>query len=307
MILCANAAGGCGKGVCTALACILSMAWVLVPARGRGAALPPLTGRDIVARAVIRHAGFPYVYEEQTMVLVDDAGNKNVRKLRRYLRIEADKTVRILMVFDYPREMRGLTLYAMLPPDGQPVNQVYLPAMGAVRDLGARGDSLFLGTDFSVRDLWEPLDRTRYRRLPDQTMEKVAYFVVDAFDADTSDATVASGVPALPDNRVPFRRLFVRKDIFFIVRTDYFDGSGRLIRRFSRHEIRQTDRDLWTANMLLMENHRQGHTSLIKVDQRILSSELVGPDLFTLPGCRGKSTVEENNPGSGSVAAPPEK
>ena len=77
------------------------------------------------------------------------------------------------------------------------------------------------------------------------------------------------------------RRLFVRKDIFFIVRTDYFDRGGRMIKQLTRHDVKKTDQDMWQAGMLLMVNKRLNHTTLIKTDQRVLSSDLVPPEMFT--------------------------
>ncbi|HCY84462.1 MAG TPA: hypothetical protein DHV36_04935 [Desulfobacteraceae bacterium] len=275
---------------------ILFFLCALPVARGAETEVADLTGRDIVTQAVLRHAGFPYVYEEQTMVLRDDAGNKNVRKLRQYFRIEADRTIRILMIFDYPREVRGLALYSVLKPDGQMEKRLFMPALKKTLISGAEGDGHVLGTDFTITDFIEPLDRTVYKRQPDQTIEKVDYYVVDAYDATASDPQSGESI----DGR-PHRRHFVRKDILFIVRTDYFDGAGRLTRQYSRHEIRNTDRDLWLANMLLMENRQLEHTTLIKVDRRVLSEELVRPEVFTLPESKSNTAARAKDAPAGAA------
>ena len=59
-----------------------------------------------------RHKLFPYVFEEQTMILIDNAGNRETRKLRRFSRMEDSGTVKYLFVFDsilqnhkYPRTL----------------------------------------------------------------------------------------------------------------------------------------------------------------------------------------------------------
>ena len=174
----------------------------------------------------------------------------------------------------------------------------YMPALDRAMISGTEGDGHFLGTDFTIADFIEPLGHTVYKRQPDQTIEKVDYFVVDAHRTKASHAKLSESVSG------PHRRHFVRKDILFIVRTDYFDGAGRLTRQYSRHEIRKTDRDLWLANMLLMENLQLGHATLIKVDRRVLSEELVRPEVFILPeGRRDKETGED--PSGPETAEPP--
>ncbi len=52
------------------------------------------TGRIIMDEVFKRHELFPYVFEKQTMILIDSAGNRDVRKARRFSRIEPDATVK---------------------------------------------------------------------------------------------------------------------------------------------------------------------------------------------------------------------
>ena len=42
------------------------------------------TGRQIMDAVYGRHQQYPFVYEEQSMVLVDRRGKRETRKLRRY-------------------------------------------------------------------------------------------------------------------------------------------------------------------------------------------------------------------------------
>lgn len=86
-----------------------------VPADAGG----PADGLAVMQESQRRHDLYPYVFEEQTMVLVDRHGNRNTRKLRRYSRVEADGTVRLLLAFDYPPEIRGSPCWrGSMPPAG---------------------------------------------------------------------------------------------------------------------------------------------------------------------------------------------
>ena len=44
-----------------------------------------------------RHELYPYVFEEQTMVLMDNVGNRDVRKMRRFSRVEEDETLKLTL------------------------------------------------------------------------------------------------------------------------------------------------------------------------------------------------------------------
>ncbi|MCG8632561.1 MAG: outer membrane lipoprotein-sorting protein [Desulfobacterales bacterium] len=236
-----------------------------------------LTGAQVITEAVTRHSGFPWIYEEQTLVLRDNTGRKNVRKLRKFSRIESDQTVKLMMVFDFPREVRGMALTSVLDPSGGVENRIYLPGLGRTLLTGKGRGNQFLGTDFTIEDLVEFVNRYRYQRTPDRVIDKVAYFVVEAFDrnGEQSGGKIPNG------SAYGKRRLFVRKDIFFIVRTDFFDRAGRMIKQLTRHDIKKTHQDMWQAGMLLMNNKRLNHSTLIKTDKRILSRDLVPAEIFT--------------------------
>jgi hypothetical protein len=94
--------------------------------------------------------------------------------------------------------------------------------------------------------------------------------VVDVFAAE-ADPLVAR----------PVRRHFLRADNLFIVRTDYFDGRGEVIRRRTFHDLHSVDGNLWRGNMMLMEDFRARHRTLVKIDQRIFSRDYVPPEVFT--------------------------
>jgi hypothetical protein len=77
------------------------------------------------------------------------------------------------------------------------------------------------------------------------------------------------------------RRHFIRQDIFFIVRTDYFDRNSRFFKSLTRHDLKQMDKKMWRANMVLMNNLKGNHRTLIKTEQRIFSHDYVPPEIFT--------------------------
>ncbi len=222
-----------------------------------------------------RHEMFPYVFEEQTMILMDYTGNRDVRKMRRFTRVEKDKTVKYLLVFDNPLEISGVALLAIHQNSGEGKSGIYLPAFGKELEfnVGNSRGSYVLGTDFSIEDLTaEVLSDFRYVRVADQKINKIDYYVVEAFPQDKKIEQTTG---------YSLRRHFIRPDNFFIVRTDYFDRRGRFFKRQTKHDLKRVDGDMLRANMILMENQKERHKTLIKINRRIFSHDYVPAEMFT--------------------------
>ncbi len=233
------------------------------------------TGRRIMEEAFQRHQLFPYVYEEQTMILMDGAGNRDVRKARRFSRVEKDGTVKYLLVFDNPVEVRGVALLATHEESKAGESWVYLPAFGKElkSSAGENRGGAFLGTDFAIEDLAaEVLSDFRYSRTDDARIGKINYYVVKAFPRN-KEIERATGYN--------LRRHFIRKDNLYVVRTDYYDRRGRFLKRQTHHDLKRVNGDMFRANMILMENHKERHKTLIKINRRVFSNDYVPPEMFT--------------------------
>ncbi|MEX2524650.1 MAG: outer membrane lipoprotein-sorting protein [Gammaproteobacteria bacterium] len=232
-----------------------------------------LSGRELMEEVYQRHRQFPYVYEEQSMILIDRNGNRETRRARRYSRVEQDGTAKFLLLFDSPREVRGVALLAVRNPDGETRKSVYLPAYGSslIESSGKGGSDNFLGTDFSVENIvGEELSDYRYVRRRNENIDDALYYVVDAYRPDED-----------PETHHPARRHYVLQDNFYIARTDYFDTSGRLRKRRTHHDIRAVDGRMWRSGMVLMDDKREQHRTLIKIHRRVFSRDYVPEEMFT--------------------------
>ena len=220
-----------------------------------------------------RHEQFPYVYEEQTMVLSDASGKRQVRKCRRFSRAEEDGSFKFLLVFDDPEEIRGVAMLAVRDADGTIERGVYLPAFGDTLKRPTGEDSgHFLGTDFSIDDLTpDALEEYRYVRAPDRVLEGTALFVVEAYPV-SAEVARATGYG--------LRRHLLRKDNFVIIQTDYFDRRLRYRKRLTRHDIKPVNAASWRANMIVVNDEREKHRTLLKVDRRVYSRDYVPAEIF---------------------------
>ena len=231
------------------------------------------TGTEIMEKVYKRHRQFPYIYEEQSMVMEDKNGQRDTRMARRYSRVEEDGSVKFLLLFEYPQEVKGVALLAYRDPDGNTHKYIYLPAYGEqlIESSGKGSNDNFLGTDFSVEDLTgEVISDHKYIRRDDQEIDGIKYFVIDVYTKN--DQTKKDRL---------LRRHFIRQDNLFITLTHHFDKQGRLSRVQSQHDLKQVDGEMWRANMILMEDKKEHHQSLIKIERRVFSRDYVPEEIFT--------------------------
>lgn len=230
------------------------------------------SGLSLMQSVYDRHQQYPFVYEEQSMVLIDREGNRETRKAKMYLRVESDLLQRILLLFDSPEDVKGVAVLAERDSQGHTKQAIYLPALGPqmMENSGEVGDASFLGTDFSVENLTgERLSDYDYTRRRDTLINDKMYCVVDVFKKDA----------VLQES--PLRRHFISQENLYLTRTDYFDDLGRVRKRQSHHDLTPVLGEMWRANMILMENLSSDHQTLIKIDRRVFSKDYVPSEVFT--------------------------
>ncbi len=227
------------------------------------------SGRDLMDAVQSRHLQYPYIYEEQTMMLTDRHGNRETRRMRSYMRIETDGAVSFMLLFDSPTDVKGVAVMAFREAGGETRKYFYLPAFGEslLEATGSSSGESFLGTDFAIEDLTgEALDDFEYTRLRDRRINGVDHFIVEARRRGESS-------PAL--------RHFILRDNLFIVRTDHLDQFGRLSKRQTFHDLRPVGGGVWRANIVRMDDLKSNHQSLIRVEHRVFSRDYVPPEMFS--------------------------
>ena len=243
---------------------------ILFAGQTKGTELESASGRDLMEKVYLVHQQFPFVYEEQSMVLLDRDGQKETRKLKRYSRVEKSGEAKFLLVFDSPEDVKGVAVLANRKSDGHTTQSMYLPAFGPslITNAGDASHSSFLGTDFSVENLiGEELEDYNLHRQRDAILEGIEYYVVDVSKGDSEQA---------------LKRHFILKDILFIARTDFYDDTGKLQKRQTQHDLSQVLGEMWRANMLLMQDYRENHQTLIKINKRVFSADNVPREVFTV-------------------------
>ena len=224
--------------------------------------------RGLVEASLRRHGGAPHLYEELTLLSSDAAGRYTVRTARHYVRMRGGALQRLLVI-DTPHDARGSALLVRRDAGGALQRDVVLPALVSRREGKAEAvapDGPLFGTDFMLADIEEEMpDDFRYEAEGETDIDRVPHFVVRALPREGAG---------------PQRRLYLRKDNLFVSRIDYGDGHGRPARRQSFRDPRAHESGAWRAAMVLMENLRDGHRTLLKVERRVHSADYVPDDVF---------------------------
>jgi len=214
------------------------------------------------------------VYQELAMILSDASGESGVRRIRWFERHEPDGSRRLLLVFVAPSEVRGAAVLVTRDASGATRGEVHLPALGRPLDLAARtaGAMPLVGSDFKLSDLFLGASRDfTYAREADAEIDRSMHYVVRATPVPGAEARTGGG----------FRRHFVRKGDFFLVRTDYHDARGALARRQGFRDPRQVEPGIWQADMILMDDLVERHRTLLKVERRVFSPDYVPAGIFS--------------------------
>ncbi len=237
------------------------------------------TGLEIMQEVHQRHQQFAFIYEEQSMVMIDRNGDRDTRRVKRYSRVEDDGTVKFLLLFESPDEIKGVALLASRDASGKTKKYIYLPAFGEqlIESMSSGLDGKFLGTDFSIESITgEVLDDYIYVRRADIKINETGCFVIDVYRREEGFSE-----NMLPTGKQAIRRHIIPKNNFYITKTEYFDKQGKVYKKQTHHDLRPVDGRMWRADMILMEDSKEQHSSLIKIDRRVFSRDYVSADIFT--------------------------
>jgi len=238
-----------------------------------------MTGRQIMEEQRKRHA----VKSDTAtivMLLVDKKGNKKSRLIRRYGKEFDDGLRRGLIVFLEPKDVAGTALLTWELPEGDSKQWVYLPGQKKMQRIATQSKkSYFMGTDFTYEDLQ-----------PD-AMENYHYTVKGTDTLDGNPCYVVEISPASNEKQKESaytkRVAWVRKDIFYTLKLDFFGRRDRLIKTQTNHELMKVEGDAWTAKKALMHNHMTGHRTVMGMKDHQINAAIddsVFTDRFILSG-----------------------
>jgi len=228
----------------------LAVAIVVALPTALAAAEDPVAKGEAIAREWdSRDQGFGDSRATLTMILENRRGQTSKRRMRiDTLEVpdpnDGDKS---LVIFDYPRDIKGTALLSfahILAPDDQ---WLYLPALKRVKRISSRNKSgPFVGSEFAYEDITaQELKKYSYKWLRDEPCGDLDCFVVER-----RPLYEKSGYTRLVT--------WYDKAEYRIQRVDYYDRKNTLLKTLTLSDYRRYLDKYWRPHDLYMVNHQTG-------------------------------------------------
>lgn len=238
--------------------------------------IPPAAAENMSATEVVRlsrtNHETPYEQVQVRMTLTDRQGKDRHRELAIFAKTDEGGFQKSVIRFTAPRNVEGTALLTM-ENDGAEADQwLFLPILKRAKRIAVSDKSRdFVGTDFSYEDLQpEQVPLHTYTMLRSETVDGSECFVIEARPVNRG---AVKGYAK--------RHLWIRKDNFMVVRIDYVDADGNVLKRRFNRELVQVDKKRWRANRVIMENFIKNHKTVVVILRRDIVNKI--PDrVFTV-------------------------
>jgi hypothetical protein len=231
--------------------------------------LPPMTGHaemsgsEIVETQKNRHETRDED-ERILMQLINSRGKVKERWLASSTVKTAEGLNKTMLKFLEPGDIRGVGLLTWEHEDGGDDQWLYLPATRKVKRIVSGGKkNKFMGTDLSFEDLRpENLNIHDYNLLRSEELNGHPHFVVEALPS-TKQEKKESGYG---------KRIFwIRSDIFFTTKTEYYDKRERLVKLGLSEDLVNVQGDIWRSNRTVMTELKSKHKTVMVTKERNLN------------------------------------
>ena len=180
-----------------------------------------------------------------TMTIIDQNGNKSVRKSEMYQKGTEKRLVRFL----YPPDQKGIA-FLSLPND---VMYLYLPAFHKIRQIASHvKNQNFAGTDFTYDDL--SAFRMAEKHNAVMISQDSNYYIVKLLPKKSAGKEYS------------YLIVRYRKDNFYPMKIEYYDKNGKLFKVMTRSNLKKVN-GYWTTMDMEVKNIKKNHITKSKIDK----------------------------------------
>ncbi|MBI4824039.1 MAG: outer membrane lipoprotein-sorting protein [Nitrospirae bacterium] len=211
--------------------------------------------------------------EVLSMKLIDKKGNVKEREVVRYSMKTASTVNKIMMIFNKPSDIKGTGLLTWEQKGRDDDQWLYLPELGKEKRIASGGKkNKFMGTDFAFEDLRpENLSTHEYNLTASETIEGKDCYVIEAIPIGKEEK----------ESGYSKRKFWIRKDIFFTVKVEYYDKKGKHIKTQENKNPKNVSGSVWRSDEIVMEDHEENHKTTLAVQSREVNKGLK-EDFFSL-------------------------
>jgi hypothetical protein len=213
-----------------------------------------ITGLWVAQKVDERETGNDAILQ-MNMILINKKGIERKRNLFT-IRKDFDGNDKLLLKFTYPNDIKGTSFLVWEHKGRDNERFLYLPALGRVRRIATQEkDENFAGTDFSYEDI-------SGRKLEDYTYKIIEEEII----YKNEKCYLIASFPKEKDAKYPKIVSWVKKDNFFVIKSEYYNKRGEIEKTFYVHKLEKID-GIWTSIELLMENHMMNHKTFITITE----------------------------------------
>jgi outer membrane lipoprotein-sorting protein len=210
-------------------------------------------GLEIAREADTRDTGFADTMARLSMLLNTSGGEPIERSMRQLVLEVPDDGDKSIMIFDTPRDLNGTAILTFTHKSGNDDQWLYLPALKRVKRISSADKSgPFMGSEFAYEDLAsQEVEKYQYNYLRDEEVRGQACFVVER-------------IPVDPNSGYSRQLTWVDKNEYRLLRVDYYDRKGDLLKTNTLSGYQQYLQRHWRADEMEMVNHQSGKNTLLK-------------------------------------------
>lgn len=201
------------------------------------------------------------------MELFNEAGDMRSRELKnRHLENGEEKS---LIEFQSPADVAGTAFLSLKDKNSSQEDMyLYLPVLGSIRKIsGSQKNGNFVGSDLTYNDI-TVFSGSNFKD----------YYSAEILEENDSEYLLRL-TPTDPDIDYSFGRLWVRKDIFYPVKIEFYDQSEDLLKNVQLEKIEQIDGN-WFSREITVENVQKGSRTVMKMEDVSFNVDL-NEQIFT--------------------------
>jgi len=190
---------------------------------------------------------------DMKMILRDQSFEKRIRKLKIFKHTN-DNITKSLLFFNYPADVKnsGFLTYDYSNVETDDKQWLYLPALKRIKQISSSDRSKsFMGSDFTYGDMKKPeISHFNYRILESTKIKGKDVWVIEALPISNKIIKETGYTKSI---------LFVRKDIYFIIRAVYFLKKGKKQKYYDVKTLKKIN-NIWIATQTTMTTRQKKKT-----------------------------------------------
>lgn len=224
-------------------------------------------GLEIARERKQRDMGWQDAEAAMVMLLRNDYGTESERKLRIMTLEVPDDGDKSLIIFNTPRDIKGMALLTFAHIVGADHQWLYMPALKRVKRIASKNKSgPFVGSDFAYEDMVSfEVNKFEHRLLRTETINGTDYFVVQQVPLDT-----LSGYTR--------QVLWLDQKHLRVTRVAFYDKKSALLKELVLSDYQQYLEQYWRAHHLQMKNVQTGSETTLTVSAMHFKTGLDGAD-----------------------------